>query len=97
LAPGRYEYRLAAFFTNGGGGAVAAGCYEGMAVGGAAPVRWESNYAKTTVPGSNGYGSVAKEGVLEITDSKQLNFGCDDSASLSVGAFVTVTKVGALH
>jgi hypothetical protein len=97
LAPGSYEYHLGAYFINTAGSPVDAGCYEGMSAGGAAPTRWESNYAKTTVPGSSGYGSVAKAGVLEITDTKQLNFACDDSVSLSLGAFVTVTKVGTLH
>jgi hypothetical protein len=97
LGAGRYEYRLGAYFTNNAAGPVNAGCYEGLTGGGALPVRFESNYSKTTVPGSGGYGSVAKEGVLEITDSKQLNFGCDDSVTLTVGAYVTITKVGTLH
>jgi hypothetical protein len=97
LGPGRYEYRLGAYFINGAAGPVNAGCYEGLSAGGAAPVRFEANYAKTTVPGSGGYGSVAKEGVLEITDSKTLDLGCDDSVTLTVGAYATVTKVGALH
>ena len=97
LGPGSYEYHLGAYFTNNGGSPVAAGCYEGLSAGGAAPVRFETNYSKTSVPGSGGYGSVAKAGVLEITDTKQLNFACDESVNLDVGAFVTVTKVGALH
>jgi hypothetical protein len=97
LAPGRYEYHLAAYFINSGGTPADAGCYEGMTAGGDPPVRFEGNYGKTTVPASGGYGSVAKEGVVEITDSKQLNFGCDDSVNLNVGAYVTVTKVGTLH
>jgi hypothetical protein len=97
LGPGKYEYHLAAYFINNGGSPVAAGCYEGMSAGGAPPVRFEGNYAKTTVPASGGYGSVAKEGVVEITDSKQLDFGCDESVNLTVDAYVTVTKVGTLH
>lgn len=96
LGPGRYQYSLAAYFTNNGASPVHAGCYEGMSVGGAPATRWEANFAKTTVP-AGGYGSVAKKGVLEITDSKVLSFGCDDSFTLSVDALVTFTRVGTLH